>query len=89
MKLHLRIHGRVQGVWYRAGMQQRALELGLRGWVRNQPDGCVESVVQGPSEALDQLLDWCAQGPPAARVTRVDTEYGVEEALAEGFRILS
>ncbi len=89
MKLYLVIHGRVQGVWYRASMQQKAGELGLRGWVRNQADGTVESVVQGPREDIDALVAWCNQGPPAARVTRVDTEWGVEENLADGFRVLS
>lgn len=74
VRVHLRIHGRVQGVWYRGSMQEEALQLGLTGWVRNHRDGTVEAVVEGDETLVNRLVDWCHEGPPAARVTRVDVE---------------
>lgn len=68
MRIHLRVSGRVQGVFYRASARDRALALGLRGWVRNRRDGSVELVADGDAGALDQLARWCAEGPPSARV---------------------
>lgn len=70
--VHLRIEGRVQGVGYRAFVEMRAAELGLHGWVRNRRDGSVEAVVQGPSAAVDAMIEQCRSGPPAARVDRVE-----------------
>ncbi|MEW6416056.1 MAG: acylphosphatase [Pseudomonadota bacterium] len=69
---HLRIHGRVQGVWFRESMRQEAARLGVTGWVRNTADGKVEAVVQGPAEAVDALIAWAHKGPPMARVERVE-----------------
>ncbi|MEN9208187.1 MAG: acylphosphatase [Gloeomargarita sp. GMQP_bins_120] len=68
------ISGRVQGVGYRAATRQQALRLGLSGWVRNLPDGRVEAVFAGPAEAVDKMIAWCHQGPPAAQVTSVLVE---------------
>ncbi|MBF0110124.1 MAG: acylphosphatase [Magnetococcales bacterium] len=66
------ISGRVQGVWYRASTQRKAQELGLSGWVENQPDGTVLVLVSGPHPKVEALIDWCRQGPPGARVERVE-----------------
>ncbi len=71
---HLRIHGRVQGVWFRESMRAEAERLGVAGWVRNTADGAVEAVVQGPTAAVEALLEWAHVGPPQARVDRVDVE---------------
>lgn len=68
----LRIHGVVQGVGFRYSLQHEALRLGLAGWVRNRRDGTVEAVVAGPAAAVEQLLAWSRQGPPSARVARVE-----------------
>ena len=81
----LRIHGRVQGVWYRASAQAEASRLGLAGWVRNRSDGSVEALVAGPAPALDQLVAWARRGPPAARVAEVNWE-AVEPPTETGFR---
>jgi acylphosphatase len=67
-----RIHGRVQGVFYRAWAVGEARSLGLTGWVRNRGDGSVELEAWGDDEALDALLVRCRQGPPEARVERID-----------------
>jgi len=67
-RLQIIIRGRVQGVFYRASTRDEARQLGLHGWVRNLPDGSVEVLAEGPEVQLLQLLRWCRQGPPAARV---------------------
>ena len=73
MKTHrLRIHGHVQGVWFRESMRVEAERLNVTGWVRNTPDGTVEAVIQGPAEAVEALIEWARTGPPLARVDRVD-----------------
>lgn len=71
--LILRIHGRVQGVWYRAWTVEQARDLGVAGWVRNRSDGTVEALVHGPAAAVDALVARCHDGPAAARVDRVET----------------
>lgn len=72
--VHALIRGRVQGVFYRASTRERADELGVFGWVRNLPDGRVEGHFEGPVDAVDALVRWCHDGPPAARVDGVDIE---------------
>jgi acylphosphatase len=69
---HLRIHGRVQGVWFRESMRAEAERLDVSGWVRNTPDGAVEAVVQGSAVAIEAMLAWARTGPPLARVDRVE-----------------
>ena len=66
--LHLMIHGRVQGVWFRASTQETARQFKIKGWVRNTPDGNVEAHIQGEESSVDKMLSWCSQGPPGARV---------------------
>ena len=70
--MQLRIAGRVQGVGYREAMVREAGRLGVAGWVRNRADGSVEALIQGGPQALDALLAWAWQGPPSARVERID-----------------
>ncbi|MDR1024116.1 MAG: acylphosphatase, partial [Treponema sp.] len=67
--LHVTVSGRVQGVGFRHSCYVEARRLGLKGWVRNTPDGDVELWVEGPSgEALEAMLQWLHRGPPYARV---------------------
>lgn len=70
--LHLTIHGRVQGVCFRATATEEARRLQLTGWVRNLPAGTVELVAEGPRPQLARLLAWCRHGPPPAQVTHVE-----------------
>ena len=72
---HIVVHGKVQGVWYRASTQEKAHSLGLKGWVRNLPTGEVEILAQGEEKAIEELISWCHQGPPAAKVTKVEVEW--------------
>ncbi|HEY6543731.1 MAG TPA: acylphosphatase [Dokdonella sp.] len=76
------VDGQVQGVFFRASTQARALELGLRGHARNLEDGRVEVVAEGDASALDALAEWLRQGPPAARVDRVTREEIAERAIS-------
>lgn len=80
----LRIHGRVQGVYYRLSMVTEAGRLAARGWVRNREDGTVEAHVEGPPAVVAALEAWAARGPSAARVDRVDA-VDVEIEGGEGF----
>jgi acylphosphatase len=66
------VTGRVQGVFFRASCAERARELGLAGWVRNVPGGGLEAVFHGPEAAVDEIVAWCRDGPPMARVDRVE-----------------
>lgn len=78
MLLHysIRVIGRVQGVFFRASAQRKALDLGLTGWVRNEEEGSVSAEVEGAKENLAAFLDWCRRGPPHARVEKVASQPG-------------
>lgn len=72
------VSGRVQGVAFRNSTQRTAVELGVKGWVRNLPNGDVEGCFEGEEVAVRQLVDWCRRGPSAARVETLqlhDSEY--------------
>lgn len=66
------VSGRVQGVWYRESCGREATAAGVSGWVRNNDDGSVEAVVEGPRPAVDRVMDWMRMGPRRAVVTGVD-----------------
>lgn len=76
MKKHfaIRVTGKVQGVYYRASAAEEARKLGITGFVRNEPDGSVYLEAEGEEQALQQLIAWCHQGPPRARVDKVLVE---------------
>ena len=80
------VQGRVQGVWFRGSTERRARALGLSGWVRNRPDGSVEAVFEGSRGAVDAALAFCREGPPGARVERVDVCEEAPEGL-DGFDV--
>lgn len=80
----LRIEGRVQGVWYRGWTVDQATARGLSGWVRNRRDGSVEAVFRGPEAVVAEMIGICRAGPPAARVSSVTEQAGVDE-IADGF----
>jgi acylphosphatase len=68
---HVSVTGRVQGVFFRAWMRDQAIELGVTGWVRNCPDGRVDTHIEGDEAAVRQLLERLHRGPPAAKVEDV------------------
>lgn len=83
-QLLVRLHGKVQGVWFRAWTEREARRLGLDGWVRNRSDGTVEALFAGPAAAVEEMLRLCGEGPPMAEVRRVETS-GTEATVAPGF----
>lgn len=80
------ISGRVQNVWFRDSCRREAETRGLAGWVRNRPDGKVEAAFEGPPDAVEALVTWCATGPPRARVVRVE-RFDEMATGASGFAI--
>ena len=85
-RVHVRITGRVQGVFFRASAESEARRLGLSGWVRNCPDGSVELLAEGPKAKLDDVLAWCRHGPPRAEVEDVQVEWGLFTGEFPNFR---
>ena len=71
---HFQASGRVQGVFFRQSTKAQADLFGLRGWVRNLPDGRVEGMAQGSAPALDSLRVWLMRGPPLAQVLHLEWE---------------
>ena len=74
-RIQLLIRGRVQGVYFRAAAMREARRLGITGWVRNRPDGCVELLAEGEEDAIKELSSWANHGPSAARVDGVDIRW--------------
>ncbi len=73
-RIHAKVTGIVQGVYFRASTRDAARALGLRGWVKNMPDGSVELEAEGPEEKISQLVIWLNQGPQYARVENVEVK---------------
>lgn len=69
------IHGKVQGVFFRASTKERANQLGLKGFVRNRQDGAVEVIAEGHEKDLTKLIDWCQTGPNLAHVDFVEQDW--------------
>jgi len=76
------VRGRVQGVWFRQSTAEAASRLGVRGWVRNRPDGSVEAVFEGCRASVERALEYVAVGPQRAHVEHVETVW--EPATGEG-----
>ena len=87
-RIHCRVSGKVQGVWYRASTQREAHSLGLAGWVRNLEDGRVELVAEGPRDAVGRLEAWLRHGPPHAHVVQVEVADESPAGSGRGFEIL-
>ena len=85
--IRCRVSGRVQGVWFRASTQQKAVELNLTGSAHNLADGSVEVLACGETAALDALREWLWRGPELAQVTDVQCEpsqAGIPSAFITG-----
>jgi acylphosphatase len=86
IRAHVFVSGRVQGVYYRATTRETARERGVDGWVKNRDDGRVEAVFEGPSDAVESMVEWCHTGSPQARVEDVEVDLGEPTGL-DGFEI--
>jgi acylphosphatase len=80
------VSGRVQGVFFRDSLRQRAAAAGVCGWVRNRSDGAVEAVLEGPADAVEEVLRFAREGPPRASVTNFEAFEEEPEGL-RGFEI--
>jgi acylphosphatase len=83
VRVHIRVTGRVQGVYFRYAVEEEARDRGVTGWVRNLPDGRVEGVFEGEEVPIQELLAFCRRGPPHARVDRIEMR---EEPFLGEFR---
>jgi acylphosphatase len=86
-RAHAIVHGRVQGVFFRMETMKAAERRGVRGWVRNRPEGTVEAVFEGEREHVEAVLNWCRQGPPMSAVSKVDVHWEDYTGEFNGFRI--
>jgi len=85
-RAHVYVSGTVQGVYFRATTREEARDRGVDGWVRNLADGRVEAVFEGPSAAVEAMVEFCHDGSPAAQVTDVEVAYE-EPRGADGFEV--
>jgi acylphosphatase len=85
-RAHVVVKGRVQAVFFRAEIRDRAQSLGLAGWVRNNPDGSVEAVFEGDRERIESIVAWCRKGPALAEVADVAVDW-VEPQNESGFTL--
>jgi acylphosphatase len=86
VRRHVTVSGDVQGVFFRETARRKATEAGVAGWITNRSDGRVEAVFEGPAEAVDELVEFCRQGPTAATVEDVDVQTEDPEGLS-GFDV--
>jgi len=84
---HILVHGRVQGVGFRAWVQHQAELHGLSGWVRNRRAGTVEALIEGPEDAVALMLKACRQGPSGSVVENVEMLPDPDAPLHAGFEI--
>jgi len=84
-----RVHGKVQGVFFRANTEKKAASLGLKGWVRNVKDGTVQGVAEGDPPKLAEMKHWLEKvGSPHSVIEKCDFEdYSIEELQFEGFYV--
>jgi len=86
--LQAKVSGRVHGVFFRAFVESRALELNLTGYVRNMPGGTVEVRAEGERQQLEKLVESLAKGPPPARVEKVNVDWAEYSGVFKDFRII-
>lgn len=86
MRRRVVAQGRVQGVFFRDSVRQRAQSRGVAGWVRNRQDGAVEAVFEGPPDAVQSLVEFSRSGPRSADVHDVEVIHEQPEGLA-GFEV--
>lgn len=73
-RVHAIVHGKVQGIYFRAYAQAEGNKIGVKGWVKNRSDGTVEAAIEGEPEQVEQMVAWLNQGSPGAQVTKVETK---------------
>ena len=84
---HILVKGRVQGVGFRYSTRQAAGRFGVKGWVRNTPDGSVEVVCEGPRDKVEKLLKWLHSGPPGSYVAGIETTHLKPQGVFRSFTV--
>lgn len=87
VRAHVFVSGGVQGVLFRYETRREADRRNVTGWVRNLPDGRVEAVFEGEKSGVEELIDFCREGPPGARVKNVEVRWEEYTGAFEGFRV--
>ena len=88
VRAHVTIEGHVQGVNFRSATRNQAQAVGVKGWIKNLPDGRVEAVFEGRRAAVQRLVSWCYSGPTHARVDRVRVAWEKPDGKDGGFAIV-
>lgn len=83
----IQVFGKVQGVFYRASTKTEADNLGIVGWVRNEPDGSVRIYAEGSKEAMKKFIAWCKEGPQFAKVSSLSVEEDKDDDLHHEFQV--
>ncbi|MEM2874718.1 MAG: acylphosphatase [Candidatus Hadarchaeales archaeon] len=86
-RAHVIVSGRVTGVFFRHHTAELARRLGVRGWVRNTSDGRVEAMFEGDKSSVEEMVDFCKRGPPAAVVTGIEIEWEEYRGEFSGFEV--
>jgi len=86
VRRRVRVHGRVQGVFFRDSVRREAARRGVAGWARNCPDGTAEAVFEGPPDAVDAMVEFVRRGPGHAEVSRLEVSEEAPEGLS-GFGV--
>lgn len=86
--LNIKIYGRVQMVLFRDSAKRKAEKLGLKGFVKNEPDGAVYIEAEGNEEKLKEFLEWCKKGPILAKVEKVDSDFSDKLENFDDFEII-
>lgn len=84
---HVLVEGKVQGVFFRNTARDTAKSLKVTGWIRNRQDGKVELLLEGDEIALDEMVEWCRQGPPGALIAGLEVEPQAYSGEFKQFRI--
>ena len=88
VRAHVYVSGRVQGVFFRYETRREAKKHGVKGWVKNLPDGRVEAVFEGEKEDVEKLIDFCRKGPPLAKVDKVEVFWEEYKGEFKSFNIV-
>ena len=87
-RAHVYVHGRVQGVFFRATTRDKAIALGVKGWVSNCQDGSVEAVFEGEKDIVEKIVNWCKKGPEGAFVNHIDVHWEKYSGEFDEFSIM-
>ena len=87
IRAHIFVSGRVQRVFFRSETREKALKLGLTGWVKNLPDGRVEAVFEGEKARIEEMIEWAKKGPPGAIVNHLDLNWEEYQGEFKNFEI--